>query len=1222
MDSSPWIRLVLLLLLLEPEPTTGKKKDYDCRDLEMTCSILHATFDDFCSDPLHEDYVRDHCQKTCGFCIPKPEFFEHGSNLIWAQSPYVKVYTLSRLVSIQGDPVTWAASRKPQVTYISAPHYSWEFKALAFHWEDQTLFWSESTNKKIQCLVLNGSTDTLTLFSGTSTEVYGLAVDWLSRNIYFTDALYNWIVMASTDTNSNAYKIIVNDQLDAPHGIAVHPRKGLLFWSDWGERPKIEVADLLGQNRKTLVERDIVKPRGLTVDYDKDLIYWVDADKSTLEVMQLSGQGRKVIHREEGTNFYGVALYGDFLFVTEKSRGMLKVFNKQQTMVSFTLGNKPYDIIMYDGSQQMGNSSDCETMACEQLCVFDPVSGPKCLCGEGYLPDDEGSISCKPSQKLVHPSHIYAIRDSICQYPANLADMSLLNISLDSQCFLEDRQVMMCNVSHGQAMMCNNMLYYFANNTKTISRIPLELGGKGKGVTGGSGEVKGMALDWVSGNLYWTDCTSRAIRVSKKTGAHQKVLLEKLNNPVAIAVHPARGEIYWTDHGHLPDIGGKVEKANMDGTGRKVILDRNIGQPNHLYVDYQKDCLYWADSILYHVRKYDLKSGTITVAFEQPNVKFYGISFFQDYLIWTDTEDLNGIHIARMDRKEKIRGIIHPKNGIAADLITFDIKNQPEMNNSCSEGSHRCSQLCLTSEGNKGTCACGSGYEISVIDGFTCNTEPVFDNFLLMNDAYQKQIFQMSLVTAVVGAVNLFPTHEPVALAYDPYEFRVYWSDNKQNIVKQATMDGHNEKIVLYLNNGSMCDGLAADYLNKLLFFTDTGNDVIGVVSMRNYDFYTYIISSNLDEPRDIVVSPNLGLIYWSDWGLNAMIERSNMDGTDRQTIVNFTGIAWPNGLALDLSENKLYWVDAHMDSVSVIDLATNAITKLIEEPGAHYFSMDVIGPYLYVTDWKRNYLRRMSKKGGSLDQFGPAIFTRLYGIKGFNTSEAFKGVSVCVYSSCEQLCLPKLHNRYECRCSVGYVANGQSCVRESNMTTASNTTPTATEPTAPTATDSTPTEPTTATTSQSTDTPTSDESITKLPVTMTTDFGGESDPTDFGITIDITTYSGNVTVTQAVNTSQVNVSVGEVTQKSSKGIPVAVIVVIVCCIVLAVIIIVLSAVFISRRYRYKIRHGKLIEEKNPSDFYKIAFPSPGEDNVTFDTGTGIENPIYDCLNDPTSNLT
>lgn len=81
------------------------------------------------------------------------------------------------------------------------------------------------------------------------------------------------------------------------------------MWSDWGDRPKIEIADLLAQNRRPLVETDIVKPRGLTVDYSENLLYWVDTFKATVEMIHFNGEGRKVIHQEEGTSFYGVALY-------------------------------------------------------------------------------------------------------------------------------------------------------------------------------------------------------------------------------------------------------------------------------------------------------------------------------------------------------------------------------------------------------------------------------------------------------------------------------------------------------------------------------------------------------------------------------------------------------------------------------------------------------------------------------------------------------------------------------------------------------------------------------------------------------------------------------------------------------------------------------------------------------------------------------------------------
>lgn len=47
------------------------------------------------------------------------------------------------------------------------------------------------------------------------------------------------------------------------------------------------------------------------------------------------------------------------------------------------------------------------------------------------------------------------------------------------------------------------------------------------------------------------------------------------------------------------------------------------------------------------------------------------------------------------------------------------------------------------------------------------------DNFLLVNDAYQRQIFQVNLKTAAVEAVDLPPNHEPIALAYDPFEVKV-----------------------------------------------------------------------------------------------------------------------------------------------------------------------------------------------------------------------------------------------------------------------------------------------------------------------------------------------------------------------------------------------------------------------------------------------------------------
>ncbi len=60
--------------------------------------------------------------------------------------------------------------------------------------------------------------------------------------------------------------------------------------------------------------------------------------------------------------------------------------------------------------------------------------------------------------------------------------------------------------------------------------------------------------------------------------------------------------------------------------------------------------------------------------------------------------------------------------------------------------------------------------------------------------------------------------------------------------------------------------------------------------------------------------------MYWTDWGDHSKIERAGMDGLDRTIIVR-TNLTWPNGLALDYDELRLYWVDAYTKKIEYSDL-------------------------------------------------------------------------------------------------------------------------------------------------------------------------------------------------------------------------------------------------------------------------------------------------------------
>jgi hypothetical protein len=57
-----------------------------------------------------------------------------------------------------------------------------------------------------------------------------------------------------------------------------------MYWTDWGEIPKIERAALDGSDRVVLVNTSLGWPNGLALDYDEGTIYWGDAKTDKIEV--------------------------------------------------------------------------------------------------------------------------------------------------------------------------------------------------------------------------------------------------------------------------------------------------------------------------------------------------------------------------------------------------------------------------------------------------------------------------------------------------------------------------------------------------------------------------------------------------------------------------------------------------------------------------------------------------------------------------------------------------------------------------------------------------------------------------------------------------------------------------------------------------------------------------------------------------------------------------
>ncbi len=91
----------------------------------------------------------------------------------------------------------------------------------------------------------------------------------------------------------------------------------LMFWTDWGETPKIESGLMDGSHRQVLISSDIQWPNGLAVDRENGRLYWVDAQYATLESCDFSGNSRETIIQSSSPLIsfpFGLAFFRGFVF--------------------------------------------------------------------------------------------------------------------------------------------------------------------------------------------------------------------------------------------------------------------------------------------------------------------------------------------------------------------------------------------------------------------------------------------------------------------------------------------------------------------------------------------------------------------------------------------------------------------------------------------------------------------------------------------------------------------------------------------------------------------------------------------------------------------------------------------------------------------------------------------------------------------------------------------
>ena len=163
---------------------------------------------------------------------------------------------------------------------------------VSYDCHEKFLYWSDVSGNVINRIRLDGSNYSVVLSNVRSAE--GIAVDSISRNLYFTDSEARTIEVASL--NGKYRKVLIKSHLSNPRGIALDPVDGYIFWTDWNRKaPKIERANMDGTHRRVIVHEDLGVPNGLYFDFKRQEVCWGDAKTKKIECVEKDGSNRRLV---------------------------------------------------------------------------------------------------------------------------------------------------------------------------------------------------------------------------------------------------------------------------------------------------------------------------------------------------------------------------------------------------------------------------------------------------------------------------------------------------------------------------------------------------------------------------------------------------------------------------------------------------------------------------------------------------------------------------------------------------------------------------------------------------------------------------------------------------------------------------------------------------------------------------------------------------------------
>ncbi|XP_049834004.1 vitellogenin receptor-like [Schistocerca gregaria] len=412
-----------------------------------------------------------------------------------------------------------------------------------------------------------------------------LALDLVTGNIYFTDGEESYIGVCTKTGKECA--VLVNEDVLKPRGVALLVQKGQMFWSDWGNVPKIATAGMDGSFPRVLVS-EVQWPNGIAIDLGNQRLYWVDAKLQTIESVALDGSDRRIILKDVVKHPYSIAVFEDTLYWSDWHGKQIlscnKYTGKEHKNLVRSRKNHIYGISIYHPVLHPQVRNPCEGAGCSDICMLAPDDSYTCSCPEGkQLASDQHTcmdlqrkqlIVATAGNRIVEVEHrILGKQSYSVMMPTGIQQIDAITYS-----------------------PIDDMLVFADNSQRKLFTLSLATMSLKTLIRHRIGWLTSMDFDPYGNNLYWTDSERNIVEVMSMATKQRSVLLRGVGDeaPHSIAVVPQEGYMFVAC-----GMEGKihVDKMFMDGSGKRDHSIKGIKGPEvSLWYESGLNEIFWADS--------------------------------------------------------------------------------------------------------------------------------------------------------------------------------------------------------------------------------------------------------------------------------------------------------------------------------------------------------------------------------------------------------------------------------------------------------------------------------------------------------------------------------------------------------------------------------------------------------------------------------------------------